>query len=136
MTDHWRKRHRQAGTVLLIAIFIVALLSAVVMGILEVSTLDIQIMQNQVYAAEARMTALAGLNDAVAQLRLDSEWDDGFSDKTFNGGTYSVTIKQGDIEAAGTSSQGFTCVVSAEYTAFFLSPPHEIRLGALRINED
>jgi hypothetical protein len=127
---------RQSGTVLIITIFIVALLSAVVMGILQVTTLDIQIMQNQVYAAEARMIAEAGLNDAVAQLRLDQDWDDGFSDEQFDGGTYSVALKKDEIESTGVSARGFTCVVTAGYTTFLSTPPHEVRLGALRINED
>lgn len=131
-----RETHRQAGTALLMAVFVVALLSAVVMGILQISTKEIQILHNQLCAVEARMMAQAGLNDAVSELRLDQDWDTGFVNKAFNGGTYTVTVSnQDDIEATGVSSQGFTCTVSAEFTASSATPPHTIRLSALRINE-
>jgi len=128
------KAPRQAGTALLMTVFVIALLSAIVMGILQVNTVDVQIMQNHLYPIEARMVAQAGLNDAVSQLRLDSDWDEGFENKVFNGGTYSVTVKKDMIEATGISARGFTCVVSAEFTAISSTPPHAISLGALRIN--
>ena len=35
---------------------------------------EIQLMQNQVYAAEALATAEAGLNDAFKELRADAAW--------------------------------------------------------------
>jgi len=116
-------------------VFIVALLSVIVMGILEMTTSDIQIMQNHVEFAKARMYAEAGLNDAVSELRSDADWDEEMEDKAFNGGTYTVEIKHQDIESTGTTAQGFTCVVTAEYTATSSGPPHTVRLGALRINE-
>ena len=131
-----RENHKQAGTALIMVVFVVALLSAVVMGILQLNVVEIQIMQNHVNAVEARMVAQAGLNDAVSRLRLDSEWDDGFEDRAFNGGTHTVTVSnQDEIEATRTSAQGFTCVVTAAFTATSTNPPHTIRMGALRINE-
>ena len=55
-------------------VFVAALLSAVVMGMLEINTEEIQLMQNGVYAAEALAVAEAGLNDAFAQIRQDRTW--------------------------------------------------------------
>jgi hypothetical protein len=136
MREPMRCNGKRKGSALLMAIFIVALLSVIVMGILEMTTSDIQIMQNHVEAAQARMCAEAGLNEAVYELRLDADWDEGFEDKAFNGGTYTVPkIKKDNIESTGTTAKGFTCIVSAEFTALSSSPPHTIRLGALRINE-
>jgi hypothetical protein len=83
-------RHR--GVALLLTVFIVALLAAVVMGLLQVTTLDIQMMNNHAQAAESMAIAQAGLNDAFAEIRLDSTWNDGYTDKAFAGGSYSVVV--------------------------------------------
>lgn len=87
-----KTRQRNTGTALLMAVFVVALLSAVTMGILQLNTVDTQIMGNEYFAAEALMIAQAGLNDAIAEIREDSSWCDGFSDKTFAGGSYTVLV--------------------------------------------
>ena len=78
---------RNDGSVMLMAVFVIALLSILVMGMLEMNTEEIQLMQNQIYAAEALATAEAGLNDAFAEIRADSSWTTGFTDKGFNGGS-------------------------------------------------
>jgi len=56
----------------LITIFATALLSAITIGILQMNTEEIQLMRNQIRAAEALTTAEAGLNDAFAEIRADS----------------------------------------------------------------
>ncbi len=67
-----KTRLRNNGSVLLITIFAVALLSAITIGILQINTEEIQLMRNQIYAAEAQAIAEAGLNDAFAEIRADS----------------------------------------------------------------
>lgn len=83
---------RNTGTALLMAVFVVALLSAVTMGIIQLTTVDTQIMGNDTFAAEALMIAHAGLNDAFAEIREDSDWCDGFTDQAFAGGSYTVFV--------------------------------------------
>ena len=77
---------------MLITVFIVALLSAVVIGMLQINTEEIQLMQNHIFAAQAFATAEAGLNDAFSRIRTDDEWNASFSDKPFNGGVYDVNV--------------------------------------------
>ena len=95
-------------------------------------------MRNQIYAAEAVATAEAGMNDAFAELRSDSGWSDGFTDKSFNGGSYTVTVSGSllalTIESEGTSSQGYIARVAADITVGTASP-YIIRIDNLRINE-
>ena len=126
------------GSVLLIAIFATALLSAVVIGMLQMNTEEIQVMRNQIYAAQALAIAEAGLNDAFSELRVDSSWDDGFTDKSFNDDSYTVTVSGTlpnlTITSTGTSSQGFVARVEADVTVSGLSP-YIIRIDNLRINE-
>ena len=57
-------RYRQQGSVLLMTVFIIALLSTVTMGLLEMNTEEIQVMQNQVFAAQALALAEAGAGDS------------------------------------------------------------------------
>jgi len=126
------------GSVLLITIFAVALLSAITIGILQVNTEEIQLMRNQIRAAEALATAEAGLNDAFAELRADSSWTTGFTDKAFNDDSYTVTVTGSlpnlTITSIGTSSQGFVAKVEADITVGS-SSPYVIAIDNLRINE-
>jgi len=128
------------GMVFLITVFVIALLAVLTMGILQMSTEEIQLMQNQIYAAEAIATAEAGLNDAFAQIRADDEWATGFDDKAFNSGSYDVNVigslPDPNIISEGTSSQGFVARVEADVTVDTSgSSDHTIRIDNLRINE-
>ena len=136
--EYMEIRVKNNGSVFLITIFVVALLSAITIGILQINTEEIQLMRNQIRAAEALATAEAGLNDAFAEIRADSSWTTGFTDKAFNGGTYTVTVSGTlpnlAITSTGTSSQGFVAKVEADVTVGS-SSPYIIRIDSLRINE-
>ena len=122
---------------MLIAVFVIALLSALVTGMLQLNTEEIQLMQNHVYAAQALAVAEAGLNDALSEIRVDDEWDDGFTNKSFGSHSYTVTVISTPdltIESTGTSSQGFVARAEAEITVGSASP-YVIRIDSLRINE-
>ena len=126
------------GSVLLITVFVVALLSAITIGILQINTEEIQLMRNQTHAAEALAIAEAGLNDAFAEIRADSTWTTGFTNKAFNDDSYTVTVTGSlpnlTITSIGTSSQGFVAKVEADITVGN-SSPYVIRIDSLRINE-
>jgi len=131
---------RNNGSVLLITIFAIALLSVLVMGMLQMNTEEIQLMQNHVWAAQALAIAEAGLNDAFARIRADDEWIGPLTDVSFNGGTYDVTVTgtlpNRTIVSTGTSSQGFVARVEADITVDTSdSSDHTIRIDNLRINE-
>lgn len=124
-------------------VFAIAMLSALTIGILQMHTEDIQLMQNQVNAAQALTVAEAGLNDAFAQLRASSSWtpDASYTDKSFPGyGTYTVTYEGSppdpNITSEGTTSQGFVARVKADITIDTSgSGNHTIRIDNLRVNE-
>ena len=123
----------------MLVIFLTALLAVLVAGMLQMNTEEIQVMRNQIYAAEALAIAEAGLNDAFAQLRADNQWDDGFDSESFDDGEYTVTVS-GDlpnltIVSEGTSPQEFVARVEADITVGS-SSPYMIRIDNLRINEE
>jgi len=134
------KRRRNNGSVLLITIFVIALLSALVIGMLQMNTEEIQLMQNQIYAAQTLVTAEAGLNDAFSELRDDDEWVGPLTNEPFNGGLYNVSVTGAlpnlTIESEGISAQGFVARVRADVTVDTSdSSDHAIRVDNLRVNE-
>jgi len=135
-----KTKPRNNGSVLLITVFAIALLSVLVMGMLQMNTEEIQLMQNHIWAAQALAIAEAGLNDAFARIRADDEWIGPLTDVSFNGGSYDVTVTgtlpNRTIVSTGTSSQGFVARVEADITVDTSdSSDHTIRIDNLRINE-
>jgi len=126
---------RNQGSVLIMVVFVIALLSAIVIGMVQMNTEEIQIMRNHLGAAEALAIAEAGLNDALAQLRLDSQWDDGFSDKSFGGGSYTVVVESPSITSMATSPGGYVARVRAEVTVASEGPPYSVNISSFRVNE-
>lgn len=127
--------HHNRGVVLIMAVFIVALLAAILTGMLQINTEEIQIMQNHVRAAEALAVAEAGLNDALAQLRANAAWRAGFAAKPFVDGAYTVTVEGSQITSVGTSSQGYSARMKADVTVAPAGPPHRVTIDRIRVNE-
>ncbi len=140
LQDMNAERGRNIGSIMLIATFAIAMLSALVIGMLQMNTEEIQLMQNQIYAAQALATAEAGLNDAFSELRDDDEWVGPLTKVPFNGALYNVsitgTLPNLIIESEGISIQGFVARVEAYVTVDTSdSSNHAIRIDNLRINE-
>ena len=133
------KKHRENnGVVFLMVVFAIALMATITMGILVMTTEEVELMQNQLYAAQAMCTAEAGLNDAFAQIRTSSSWTTGFTNKAFNGGSYTVivtgTLPDRTITSTGTSPQGYMARIAANVTINTVSP-YSIRIDKLKVNE-
>ncbi len=132
-------KHKNSGVVMLITIFIVALLSAAVMGIMQINRNEIQLVQDQIFAAQAIATAEAGLNNAFARIIVNDEWIDGFDAKVFDGGFYNVsvtgTLPNRTIISEGTTSHDFVARVEAEVTVSTSGSDNIIRIDNLRVNE-
>jgi Tfp pilus assembly protein PilX len=132
------KKTKNNGTVFLMVVFAIALIATITVGIMVMTTEELQLMQNQLFAAEAIETAEAGLNDAFAQIRSASSWTTGFTNKVFNNGSYTVTVTgtlpNRTITSTGTSSQGYVARVAASVTVG-TSAPYIIRIDHLRVNE-
>ena len=124
----------------MIVVFAAALLSALVIGILQISTEEIQLMQNQVFAAQALQTAEAGLNLAFAQIRADDEWTGPITNEPFNGGTCDVTVTGTlpnlTVTSQAVSADSFAATVQAGITVDTVGTSnHAIAINNFRINE-
>jgi hypothetical protein len=129
---------KNSGSVLLIVVFAIALMTAFVAGMLQLNAEQIQLMRNEVYAAGAQTIAEAGMADAFSQLRKDSGWTKGYKDEKFGDGSYTVTVTTSPvltIESLGTSAQGFTARIQADITIGGIGSPYVVRIDKLRINE-
>jgi hypothetical protein len=123
---------------MIVVVFAIALMTALVAGILQLNTEQIQIMKNEIFAAQATAIADAGIADAFSQLRSNRNWNAGFSNKSFGGGKYTVTVTGSspdpNITSTGTGPAGFVARVKAEITIGSTSP-YVIRVDKLKINE-
>lgn len=132
-------KHKNSGIVMLITIFIVALLSAVVMGIMQLNRKEIQLIHDQIFAAQAIATAEAGLNNTFARIRADDGWTDGFSGEVFDGGSYNVsvtgTLPNRTIISEATTLYGSVARVEAEVTVSTSGSDNIIRIDNLKVNE-
>lgn len=127
-----RKMRRVAktrGTALLVAVFISALLATIVVAMMNMDISQLKLVKNQINKAQSRAVAEAGLNDAIANLRDDEDWRDGFDGKSLpEAGSYSVELTPPgesdviDIVSTGTAENGFVTVVEAQVTVSDESP--------------
>jgi len=131
-------KRKHNGSVTLIVIFVIALLSTLVIGMLQLNTEEIMLMQNYIYAAESRSIAEAGLNAAFAEIRNDSSWTTGFTGTAFGSGNYSVavagTLPDLTLDATSTTSKGYASHVEADIIVGG-SAPHIIQIKELRVNQ-
>ncbi|OHB54559.1 MAG: hypothetical protein A2Y07_00410 [Planctomycetes bacterium GWF2_50_10] len=127
----------KTGSVMLITIFVIAVIAVLISGMLAVSTEHLQLWNNQLYSTQAMQVAEAGLNDAMASLRSDPNWNTGFTGKTFWIGSYTVDVNNTDlptivIKSVGTAN-GYTANMIAKAT-IAQSSPRIIRIDNLRVN--
>jgi Tfp pilus assembly protein PilX len=132
-----KKMQRQKGSVMLIAIFVIALMTTLVVGIAQMNTEQIQIIQNQIYATDALCIAEAGLNEAFSELRSNSNWSNNLN-KSYSGGDYTVKVVGNPpyvtITSTGTNSNGFVAKVQANITIGGAGP-YIIRIDEYKIND-
>ncbi len=126
------------ASVMLMVVFIIAMLSMFVSGMLQISTEEMMLANNQLNAQKAVTIAQAGLNDAFAELRNDSSWNMGFTEKPLADGKYTVIIQgsQPNLTVTSTASTdaGFVAETAARITISSQNP-HIITIDNYRINE-
>jgi Tfp pilus assembly protein PilX len=132
-----RIKMKNNGSIMIVVVFAIALMAALVAGILQLNTEQIQLMKNEIFAAQAIAIAEAGMADAFARIRTSSALPSNFN-SSFGGGSYAVAIAGSlpdpNITSVGTSAQGFTASVRADITVG-TTGTYIIRVDKLRINE-
>jgi hypothetical protein len=133
---------KNKGSVFIVAIFVIAMLSTVVIGMLKINSGEIQLVYNQIFATQALAVADAGLNAALAEIRDDPLWNTGFVDEPvdpsphFAGGQYTVDVNDSNIKvtASVNSWHSYAATVEVDITVG-ADDPHIIRIDSYRTNE-
>jgi hypothetical protein len=135
-------KFKNKGSVFVVAIFVIAMLSTLVIGMLKINSGEIQLVHNQIFATQALAVADAGLNATLAEIRDDPLWDTGFVDEPvdssphFAGGQYTVEVNGNNIKvtASVNSWHSYTAIVEVDVT-ISADHPHIIRIDHYRTNE-
>jgi len=106
-------KRRRAGAALMTALFVMAVTTVIVVGILDTETLEYAALRNTIEYDRARYLAEAGIAHSLAFLERDIEWRLGIAPTEFppgSGNTYSATAVDGPdstvlVTATGTSGR-------------------------------
>jgi Tfp pilus assembly protein PilX len=138
-----KRKFRNKGSILVISVFVVMLVSALVIGILQINLSEVWLTQHRVNAAQARAVAEAGLNEAFARIRIDANGttaDFGgtvSAEEDFAGGQYSVDVNNDILTVTADTNEweGYSATLEAQITVSSGSTPHIIRVDSLKANE-
>ncbi len=82
----------ERGSALLIALCLMGMLTLAALLAVNTSNTDVDLAFNQLNADKAFYIAEAGAKRGIAEIRTDRTWNSGFTNLTFGGGAFSVTI--------------------------------------------
>ena len=90
------KRRHPSGAALLMALFIVSLVTVMVVNVLDTTTLELSALRNSIDHEKALHLANAGVHHATAMLEADSSWRGTVSEGAYPADdTYSATAVDG-----------------------------------------
>ncbi|RKX24820.1 MAG: hypothetical protein DRP46_12765 [Candidatus Zixiibacteriota bacterium] len=90
----------EKGSALLISLMLMGMLTLLAIMAVRSSNTDIDLAFNQINSDKSFYIAEAGAKRSIAKLNDDPTWTTGFSNISFNGGTYTVQITDSSINAA------------------------------------
>ncbi len=115
MSHHHRKRHRvrptsrRTGSAMMTALFVMAVTTAVVIGILDTEQLQYAALKNTIEYERARYLAEAGVAHAMTYLERDITWRQGISTIEYpagSGDTYSAQAVDGPNQTVVVTATG------------------------------
>ncbi|MEK7298880.1 MAG: hypothetical protein AAB066_03225 [Candidatus Margulisiibacteriota bacterium] len=136
------KIERSTGSVLVMAVFLIGMVTILVSAHALVINTDLQIVKNVIYTNEARNVAEAGIEDAISELRNNYLWQAGFSDKAFPinaTSTYTVTVLNNypsiTLDSVGNVLGQYQCHIRVQLIVMGapLAAPYAIRVDRWEI---
>jgi hypothetical protein len=111
VSKHWRFGKQRRASAMMTAMFVMAVTSIIVIGILDTETLEYSALRNTIQYDRARYLAEAGAAHALAFLEDDITWRQGIPATEFpagSGDTYWATVTDGPdatvlVTAVGTA---------------------------------
>ncbi|MCA9136318.1 MAG: hypothetical protein KDB00_06160 [Planctomycetales bacterium] len=111
---------KRGGAALLLALFVMTLTSALVVGTLDAQRMRYMALRNTWDWDRARYLAEAGLHEALSHLESDFGWRAGITTTEYpagSGSTYSATVSEGDDGAVTVVATGQVGDFSRHITA-------------------
>jgi hypothetical protein len=90
-------------------------------------------MRNHLGMVQAHAIAEAGIEDAIAHIRIDPSWHQG-AHRRFGGGDYSVAVEEGTLTSIGRFAGGYQTLLSVDITIVGEKSPYHVRIDAVRLN--
>lgn len=92
-----RIKHSIPGSVLVLTVFTMAIMSILVIAMLNTAAADLQLVKNHIYYQQAHYIADAGIADAIDRVKRDvigsGQWETTFPAGSAN--KYEVTVSEG-----------------------------------------
>lgn len=97
MKNNIYTKNRKKGFILVMTLLVSLILAALVIGFLNISSIDLVLVKNHMYSLKAYYIAEAGIADAINQIRLsgpmaDTQWQTFFPSGSSD--TYTVSVSQ------------------------------------------
>lgn len=130
---HTKKCRR--GFVLVLTLFMALILATLIIGFLNVTAIDLNLVKNHMYSSKAYYIAEAGVADAISQMRLngplaDTQWEETFPPNTSD--TYNVSVSQNStvITSTGLASvSNFSRALEVKVSVSGSSSPYSVSIN-------
>ena len=121
------------GSILVMTMFALALVSTLIVGYLMIITTDLTIASNDAWSRQAEFAAEAGIAESLYQLSQNDNWSTGYSNEVLTTNqTFSVTVTNSKplvtLVSTG-SSNGFDKQIQVELSISGLNASGDYRLN-------
>ncbi|HDZ61587.1 MAG TPA: hypothetical protein ENH40_00375 [Nitrospirae bacterium] len=118
------------GIVLLITVLLIVFIAVGMVAFLDIATIDFQLLQNNRYSEEALYIAQAGIEDVIARLRNNINYQTVGTVVPFSGHQYLITCPQPNppkiITSTATLSNGYKREIETSVQVFGTSAPYKV----------
>lgn len=129
-----KTRYNKQGSVLVLTMFTMAILSILVIAMLNTAAADLQLVKNHIYYQKAHYIAEAGIADAIDRIQRDvvgsGQWETTFPAGSQN--KYEVAVTQNSpvvVRATGiVESTGFSKILEVQLRTTGSSAPFKVSI--------
>ncbi len=123
------------GFILVLTLFTVLILATLIIGFINITAIDLNLVKNHMCSSKAYYIAEAGIADAINQMRLngpfaDSQWQANFPPSTSD--TYNVSVSQTStvINSTGLASvSNFSRALEVTVSVSGSSAPYRVSIS-------
>ena len=128
-------KRKTQGFILVITLFAVLILATLIIGFVNMTSIDLSLIKNHMFSSQAYYIAEAGVADAINQIRLngllgDIQWESTFPPSTSNKYNVSVSENSTVINSTGLASvPNFSRTLEVKISITGSSAPYNISIN-------